>query len=72
MPVKTDNEELMEYAHEICSALEEKNVRVELDDRGEKLGYRMREGQIQKVPYLLYHTDFTERQTQQYSDLMSL
>ena len=53
MPVKTDNEELMEYAHEICSALEEKNVRVELDDRGEKLGYRMREGQIQKVPYLL-------------------
>ena len=34
-------------------ALEEKNVRVELDDRSEKLGYRMREGQVQKVPYLL-------------------
>ena len=43
----------MAYAHEICDALEEKNVRVELDDRAEKLGYRMREGQIQKVPYLL-------------------
>ena len=28
-------------------------VRVDLDDRAEKLGYRMREGQIQKVPYLL-------------------
>ena len=53
MPVKTDNEEIMAYAHEICDALEEKNVRVELDDRAEKLGYRMREGQIQKVPYLL-------------------
>ena len=25
----------------------------ELDDRAEKLGYRMREGQVQKVPYLL-------------------
>ena len=47
MPVKTDNDEIMNYA------LEAKNVRVELDDRAEKLGYRMREGQIQKVPYLL-------------------
>ena len=36
-----------------CDALDEKNGRVELDDRAEKLGYRMREGQIQKVPYLL-------------------
>ena len=53
MPVKTDNEELTAYAQEICNALEEKNVRVELDDRSEKLGYRMREGQVQKVPYLL-------------------
>ena len=40
-------------AKEICDALEAKDVRVELDDRSEKLGYRMREGQVQKVPYLL-------------------
>ena len=53
MPVKTDNEELTAYAKEICAALEAKDVRVELDDRSEKLGYRMREGQVQKVPYLL-------------------
>ena len=53
MPIKTDNDEIMNYAHEIVDALEAKNVRVELDDRAEKLGYRMREGQIQKVPYLL-------------------
>jgi len=53
MPVKTDNEELTAYAKEICDALEAKDVRVELDDRSEKLGYRMREGQVQKVPYLL-------------------
>ena len=49
MPVKTDNEELTAYAKEICDALEAKDVRVELDDRSEKLGYRMREGQVQKV-----------------------
>ena len=53
MPVKTDNDEIMNYAHEIVDALEAKNVRVELDDRAEKLGYRMREGQVEKVPYLL-------------------
>ena len=38
MPVKTDNEELMEYARQICENLEDRNVRVELDDRAEKLG----------------------------------
>ena len=53
MPVKTDNEELMAYAHKVVDALDAKNVRVELDDRAEKLGYRMREGQVEKVPYLL-------------------
>ena len=53
MPVKTDNEELMAYAHEVCDLLDDSNVREELDDRAEKLGYRMREGQMQKVPYLL-------------------
>ena len=53
MPVKTDNEELMNYVHKICDTLEDRNIRVELDDRAEKLGYRMREGQVQKVPYLL-------------------
>ena len=51
MPVKTDNE-LMEYARQICENLEDRNVRVELDDKQKKLGYRMR-GQVQKVPYLL-------------------
>ena len=53
MPVKTDNEELMAYAHTVCDALDAADVRVELDDRAEKLGYRMREAQVQKVPYLL-------------------
>lgn len=41
------------YAQKIYDALDAADVRVELDDRAEKLGYRMREGQVQKVPYLL-------------------
>ena len=53
MPVKTDNEELMAYARQVCDTLDAADVRVELDDRAEKLGYRMREAQVQKVPYLL-------------------
>lgn len=53
LPVKTDNEELMDYVKKICDRLESCGVRVELDARAEKLGYRMREGQVQKVPYLL-------------------
>ena len=43
----------MAYAHKVVDALDAIDVRVELDDRAEKLGYRMREGQVQKVPYLL-------------------
>ena len=53
MPVKTDDPELNEYAQKIYDALYAADVRVELDNRAEKLGYRMREGQVQKVPYLL-------------------
>ena len=53
LPVTTDKEELVNYAKEVCDALEARDIRVELDGRAEKLGYRMREGQVQKVPYLL-------------------
>ncbi|MCI5862503.1 MAG: threonine--tRNA ligase [Lachnospiraceae bacterium] len=53
LPVKTDDEKLSAYAEEVYNKLFEKDVRVELDTRSEKLGYKMREGQMQKVPYLL-------------------
>ena len=42
-----------EYAHEVYNKLKELNIRVELDDRNEKLGYRLRETQTSKVPYTL-------------------
>ena len=33
--------------------MEEKGIRVEVDDRAEKIGYKIREAQMQKIPYSL-------------------
>ena len=41
------------YAKEVANALEDAGIRVELDDRNEKIGYRIREAQLQKIPYML-------------------
>ena len=43
----------LEYANKIKERLEEENIRVELDQREEKLGYKMRESQTRKIPYTL-------------------
>ena len=51
IPVK--NEYHLEYAKEVFALLEEKGIRVEMDDREEKLGYRIREAQMKKIPYQL-------------------
>ena len=51
IPVK--NEYHLEYSKEIYKLLEDKGIRVELDDREEKLGYRIREAQMKKIPYQL-------------------
>jgi len=42
-----------EYANKVRDMLEEQGIRVELDDRNEKIGYKIREAQLQKVPYML-------------------
>lgn len=42
-----------EYANKVVSELQAKGLRVELDDRQEKIGYKIREAQLQKVPYML-------------------
>ena len=52
LPVKNDDEELNAYSQKLVDALNDADVRVEFDTRSEKLGYKMREAQIQKVPYL--------------------
>ena len=38
------------YAHEVCEALKAKGIRCSVDERNEKLGYRVREAQIAKIP----------------------
>ena len=43
----------LEYANKVKEALLDKEVRVEVDDRAEKIGYKIREAQLQKVPYML-------------------
>ena len=53
LPIKNDDEELNAYAMKVYDALFEADVRVDIDDRSEKFGYKMREAQIQKVPYIV-------------------
>ncbi len=42
-----------DYAKSVAAELEEKGYRVETDLRNEKIGYKIREAQMQKVPYML-------------------
>lgn len=42
-----------EYARQVTESLTESGIRAEMDSRNEKVGYKIREGQLQKIPYLL-------------------
>ena len=42
-----------DYANEVKSKLEDVGIRVEVDERNEKIGYKIREAQLQKIPYML-------------------
>ena len=46
-----------EYANEVKAKLEAVGMRVELDDRNEKIGYKIREARMQRVPYMLVMGD---------------
>ncbi len=43
----------LDYTYEVKNKLEAKGIRVEIDDRNEKIGYKIREARLQKVPYML-------------------
>ncbi len=58
-----NNEYHLEYANKVVSVLKEHNIKVELDARDEKLGYRIREAQMGKVNYQVVIGD-AERDTQ--------
>ena len=43
----------LDYAYEIKKQLDEAGMRVEVDSRSEKIGYKIREAQLEKVPYMI-------------------
>ena len=47
----TDKQE--SYAKALCAKMKEAGIRVQVDDRNEKIGYKIREAQMEKVPYML-------------------
>ncbi|WP_340701207.1 threonine--tRNA ligase [Brevibacillus borstelensis] len=49
----TINEVHVEYVQKVKEKMEQAGIRVELDARNEKIGYKIREAQVQKVPYML-------------------
>ena len=51
--IPVNNEYHLEYAKKIMNKLKEMDIRCELDDRDEKLGYKIRESQTKKIPYTL-------------------
>lgn len=50
MPI---SEKHNDYAHKLAKTFRNEYVRVEVDDRNEKIGYKIREAQMEKVPYML-------------------
>ena len=51
--IPVNNEYHLEYAKEVFTKLENAGIRVKLDDRNEKLGYKIRESIVNKNPYTL-------------------
>ncbi|MEI3190860.1 MAG: threonine--tRNA ligase [Lachnospiraceae bacterium] len=47
------SEKYMDYAENVKKKLDEAGIRVELDTRSEKIGYKIREAQQEKIPYML-------------------
>ena len=47
------SEKHAEYANELLAKLEAAGIRAEADTRNEKMGYKIREAQLQKIPYML-------------------
>ena len=47
------SEKHMDYAEKVLSELKEAGIRAEIDSRAEKIGYKIREARLQKIPYML-------------------
>ncbi len=53
-----------EYARQVIKRLLAADLRVDLDDRNEKMGYKIREAQMQKIPYMLVVGDKEHKSSQ--------
>jgi threonyl-tRNA synthetase len=53
MRIATISDDQKEYGEKVYRVLKERNMRVEKDFRNEKLGFKVREAQLEKIPYLL-------------------
>ena len=51
--IPVNNEYHLNYSNKVFNILKENNIRAVIDDRNEKLGYKMRESQIKKIPITL-------------------
>ena len=51
--IPVNNEYHLEYANSLMNKLKELDIRCEMDDREEKLGYKIRESLLKKMPYTL-------------------
>ena len=51
LPISTEKHS--DYAKKVVDELKAKGFRVELDDRNEKIGYKIREAQVAKIPYMV-------------------
>ncbi|MDD4212167.1 MAG: threonine--tRNA ligase [Bacilli bacterium] len=49
--IPVNNEYHLEFIKNLVKEMKEKDIRVEIDDRDEKLGYKIREAQTKKIPY---------------------
>ncbi|HJD26227.1 MAG TPA: threonine--tRNA ligase [Candidatus Blautia intestinipullorum] len=47
------SEKHMEYGEKVLAELKEAGIRAEIDPRAEKIGYKIREARLQKIPYML-------------------
>ena len=47
------SDKYMEYGQKVLAALDEAGIRAEIDTRAEKIGYKIREAQMNKIPYML-------------------
>ena len=51
--ILTITDRQLDYANKVAEQLREAGIRIEVDDRNEKIGYKIRAAQTEKVPYML-------------------